>query len=659
MMSRKILSDHVLSQLQDDRLRDMWRDVTDSGFVIPEEYVSESGVPTLIEVTSEKNCKIRKLVSKCFPDEETAAIMTVPCHDKSSVLKRVEFSWMFCYGADNTFEFREGVTWLRGRNSAGKTAFQEIIILGLFGSGIPSRTSDSSGHDFANYRRPDGCKPAVCLTIETSGRTYAIQRTWSDTAGKRGALVMSSCIKDVTDPQSPVLVCKTTTAAKDWVTKHVGTKENFLRCAVMTQYNDGDFFELDGSKQLDLLMDDVDDLDIADKNTSQMYVDILKQLGSSVTTLIKCVQASKDAISAVIPKSLYVKDVNSLREERAVLDAAIEEMRFDLKEKRDLWQGRFRALGLRDMPSIETITENINKISGKRKLDEKVVPDLSHYKMELEELECKWGSNPYNPQCAACRGQPWRVQMRKLKSLLEGTKKGLGTDELLDEEKLQRWKELLDARSDYEDFTELHEKFKDLKSKEADITVMIERTKVKEENVQRLSVLEKVLFNLQELSNVVVSARNIVLGYRCWVLENRILPEFVTNMNCALNCFPGNQMDVSVTTLSDSSAAFSPVWKITRGNVSLSRAGGFERALVNCAARISLGRMFHSDRKQYVQLLIDESLVSCDETNAKFIPTFLDNIVGLGYSHILYNCHFAPFDHCEIGTDGFGNSRLS
>lgn len=705
--SLALLRDHVSTRLGADG-QDVWSDSilrldsdgrpSASAFQIPIELLAPCGIASILDTANERNAKLKRQAEKAFGgDASFAPIAPRGGVSESAVaVLGVRWSWMFCYGADNEVDFSRGITWLGGRNSCGKTALLDVLTIGLYGSGIPSRSSENPT-DFVNRMRPaqTTCDPSVSVVLcAADARRYQVHRRWTESGGK---VTLACSVKDVTDPTAPVLVCKTATAVKDWVAKRVGSKEHFLRCCVLTQYNDMDFFGIDASKQIDLLMDDVDDDEVADKDAVQACADLLKSLQSGLNVVCKCVSAARDAIrsSSFDDGGGVESDVEQMRSDRTALENAMDELRVTLRDNKSVWSPLLRGLGLRDMPPARTVSDSIadllqtqqsiasaaaaekNDQEPKRQREDSV--HLRSMKTELARLRSTYDSFPYNPDCSACRGVPFRVQMRKLQAAIAAET----ADELPAqppaspspedrlrhvEDRLRLWRAIQAALPQYDEFLVAKDTYDKMKARDSELTLAIEKHKAAAEERARRSVLESVHAELHKRLDVLTRARRVLSGYRCHVFEHRILPQFVRHMNQVLECFPsteGRELRVSASKQfvtpddGDECSVFVPIWKISDGRVPLARGGGFERALVNCAARISLARMFHSERVRYDQIFLDESFSCSDSQNLSNLPAFLHALLQkFGYRAVIYACHDPPSLHRSHDDDDVATTTV-
>lgn len=321
---------------------------------------------------------------------------------------------------------------------------------------------------------------------------------------------------------------------------------------------------------------------------------------------------------------------------------------------------------MRDPPSPTTVNVTIDELRAKiqhdanvreqgvRNLDPQQQAQLEPLRRQLAELERQ---HPYNPQCHACQAQPWRSQARQLRARVDELvseqqqHNAMQAVELL-REQLHKWEALRQALPQCAEYATQLLELQRLKREEADLQLRVEGEKTRLEAARRqlqaeahVASLRRWADDLAALQEVAAKARLILAGYRCWVLEHRILPSFVQHLNQVLQCFPSERVPtVSVAKLQvspDVSDLFLPCWRVSDGRVALARDGGFDRCIVNCAARVTLGRMQRNKHRVRVsQLFVDELLRGGDPENTALIPKFLGNLASrMGYRHLVCSCH--------------------
>lgn len=91
-------------------------------------------------------------------------------------LLRVRWSWLFCFGEGNSFDF-EGidgrVALLNGPNAAGKSSFLEVVCFGLHGVTTSGR---AGAEDVPGRAIPAGAEPEVAVTFEAGGEVHEVRR---------------------------------------------------------------------------------------------------------------------------------------------------------------------------------------------------------------------------------------------------------------------------------------------------------------------------------------------------------------------------------------------------------------------------------------------------------------------------------------------------
>ena len=83
-------------------------------------------------------------------------------------ISRLSWSNVGCYGSGNVVDFSKisGIVQLSGKNSTGKSTFIDILLLGLFGTGI----------DIKSILNTYSSRYSIELTIESNGRQYRVIR---------------------------------------------------------------------------------------------------------------------------------------------------------------------------------------------------------------------------------------------------------------------------------------------------------------------------------------------------------------------------------------------------------------------------------------------------------------------------------------------------
>jgi len=98
-------------------------------------------------------------------------------------LREASWSWLFSYGANNSFHFDKyqgSLTNISGCNSSGKSAMTEIIAIGLFGlTGIPSRHVGSQDSTAILHRfKPSDQHASVTVEFSLDNTIYKVVRVF-------------------------------------------------------------------------------------------------------------------------------------------------------------------------------------------------------------------------------------------------------------------------------------------------------------------------------------------------------------------------------------------------------------------------------------------------------------------------------------------------
>jgi DNA repair exonuclease SbcCD ATPase subunit len=282
----------------------------------------------LQDVASRRNEAIlKKIVS--------AASRTGVSHTCTVDLHRIDFGWMLCYGADCCFDFRMirgRIAALAARNGSGKSAFLEIVCYALFGKGIPSRTTVANSGAAVCQMIPDNQHAYTCLRFAVQDRVYILtryfERTSSATSGGehlRNRKVILALAQDGA-------VVRQDAAVKDWIAKNVGSLEAFLHTAMITQYNDEDFFGLSARDQADRLSRALG------LDATQAFAEVLKESrmghAAAIAAGAAVVRSLAGAVKPDIPSEELeagAARVAELRVERRRLEAEMQALREQIR----------------------------------------------------------------------------------------------------------------------------------------------------------------------------------------------------------------------------------------------------------------------------------------------------------------------------------------
>ena len=206
----------------------------------------------------------------------------------SVVLKQVEWSWLFNYGAKNHFNFAElegQLVVLNAKNGHGKSNFFEIICLALFGEGFPSRENSHYSTAIINSQIPEGANASSRIVFAVNGKDFCIERVFRIMVGKNN---LHHYRLELRSLPSYEIVKEGSLAVKAWLASHIGSKTTFLSSCMLTQDGDCNFFAMETADQKKLI-DNVFSL-----NAVQKLEGLLKEsakVHGSVSTLLSSYRA--------------------------------------------------------------------------------------------------------------------------------------------------------------------------------------------------------------------------------------------------------------------------------------------------------------------------------------------------------------------------------
>ena len=217
-----------------------------SRILIPSSAIPES----LINSVRTQNDKIFKLI-EAF--EKEVELQNQEAVHGSVVLKQLEWSWLFNYGAKNHFNFSElegQLVVLNAKNGHGKSNFFEVICIALFGEGFPSRENSSYSTAILNSQIPPGTNASTRIVFGLNGKDYCIERVFRIMTGKTG---IQQYVLTLRSLPSYEILKEGSMAVKSWLASHIGSKNTFLSSCMLTQDGDCNFFALEKSEQKKLI----------------------------------------------------------------------------------------------------------------------------------------------------------------------------------------------------------------------------------------------------------------------------------------------------------------------------------------------------------------------------------------------------------------------
>jgi DNA repair exonuclease SbcCD ATPase subunit len=168
-------------------------------------------------------------------------------------IKEVKFDWILSYGKENVFEFsNDRIVLINAPNGYGKTAFFEILLLGLFGEPIPSRYNKSSAISVICKKKPKFETATIEIRFYINNDEYVIKRNFMECVEKKTNITRLHC-KNATLHINGECSKTGANVINAYVNENLCSIKDFLLSTMITQNADNDFFKLKLTEQISLL----------------------------------------------------------------------------------------------------------------------------------------------------------------------------------------------------------------------------------------------------------------------------------------------------------------------------------------------------------------------------------------------------------------------
>lgn len=278
--------------------------------------------------------------------------------------KMLSWDWVLCYGSSNVFDFgniESSIALLNGKNASGKSSFVEIIVLALFGEGIPSRSNKHFSARLVHHDKPLRAQSSVQLAFLLGDEEFTIIRKFKKNKNK---IVMESILQGGRDA-----IVQKQNAVNKWIKENIGSIDEFLTTCISTQDNDMNFFAMKSTEQRALLEQ------VVKMDSVNVMSDILKEAVNLRKYVLDTVSAIKEEVGQV----LHDADSVALEKQQLLLMSkkrALDEKKTSLEADNALCQEHFQ---MHDSKALDYLGDADNLAATKKR--------IQTMEMELEALE--------------------------------------------------------------------------------------------------------------------------------------------------------------------------------------------------------------------------------------------------------------------------------
>ena len=171
-------------------------------------------------------------------------------------LNYMSWNWLLCYGDNNHFDFdltKNKSTLISGKNGVGKSSFNEIVCIALFGQAIPSRTNISKSGDIICIKKPKDKTANTTLIFTINHSLYKLHREFRYQADGIKLHKLSVKLFKKHHLNDEFITFKSGACVEQWITSHIGKLETFLLSSMISQNFDEDFFSKKSQDQFEIL----------------------------------------------------------------------------------------------------------------------------------------------------------------------------------------------------------------------------------------------------------------------------------------------------------------------------------------------------------------------------------------------------------------------
>jgi DNA repair exonuclease SbcCD ATPase subunit len=283
------------------------------------EYESIDSLPKDIhQKIKTRNTKISKAI-----DEYTDIRMQHHGKNHKIIFKHIAWDYVMCYGQGNYFDFENlthKICLLNGRNAIGKSAFLDVLCIGLYGEPSKQRhmlTGKKMTGKMIHDHRPPNVSMYVAILFTLNDTLYEVYRSFSQQAKEENwarAIQATICTVDISNtegnPPTKTVICEGTVMVDEWIYTHFGSLDDILMSTFVSQIETNNFFHMKQDEQKTILDKALHLESIA------AFASILKESILAHDDIIRSMNSSKATIEEIIQTGTKnnIKDPNILHE---------------------------------------------------------------------------------------------------------------------------------------------------------------------------------------------------------------------------------------------------------------------------------------------------------------------------------------------------------
>jgi len=301
------------------------------------------------------------------------------------VFKHMAWDYVMCYGPSNYFDFEtldSKVALLNGRNAIGKSAFLDVLCIGLYGEPSKQRnmtTGKKMTGKMIHDHRPANVTMSVSIMFNLNGELYEVFRSFSQQAREENwARPISSTVCTVKlgtvgtpgvpgENSTKTIICEGTLMVDEWIMKRFGTIDDILMSTFVSQIETNNFFHLKQDEQKAILdkslhLESIAAYGILLKEAILAYNDITTMVANSKSTLDELIKNRRASVKDPANSKEKLAKYNTKMEE---LNAAYQKLLILVGNTDDLVVATTANGSETVIPSAATIKKQLEKATRK------------------------------------------------------------------------------------------------------------------------------------------------------------------------------------------------------------------------------------------------------------------------------------------------------